>query len=394
MVYENKIIVTVRDFVIAFFVVLFFFFEGIIDTINVLLNFALPYKRILVIGFFSCVLLVFYPVKIRRVYYLFFVVSLLCGFSFIANDKSFSDLYTFSSQIFIALFSYLIVQLAISEDNFVWIGKILQVCSVIQLPIIVLQYFLYSNLPEKLTGYVAYLDIGSGSFYLKGDPALSFFLVCWITFLLFDRNAYKITKYRTSTVLWLTVTCFITNSKIMQVAIIIVFLLYLLKNLSLKKLVTYGVIGLIFFVSLEVTLPYFGFDDLSIIHRFKKVLYEVHNIDKGSNEKLFLSGEFSRPAAIFYLTVVEPLSLLGKGPGTAIELTPSPLGHIFTYYIDLGLLALVITYLILISIVEKYDANSILYFITLVLLSYTTDIFNIVPIFFIYSYLNRVKTFH
>ena len=184
------------------------------------------------------VILPFIKIKINSFLYLTIVFVMVIMLSSIINQTSPLLTIWFFQNAAIPFLMYLIVVSYLSENNIISVYKwIIRIAS-IQLPIILLQRFLYPVISRFAKVEVADYDIGFGTFYTSDDIALSFFVLGVILFLLLDNDHNYFVKHKLFLLIWLTLTILALNSKISYLIIGLIWSYYLITKVRVK-IITY-----------------------------------------------------------------------------------------------------------------------------------------------------------
>ncbi|WKN40705.1 hypothetical protein [Tunicatimonas pelagia] len=239
---------------------------------------------------------------------------------------------------------------------------------------------------------VSLTDASFGTFFVYGDPAMAIFLIFLIIFLLWDKNAYQVMKYRKIVILWFTASVFFANAVVCQAILLLVYGVYLLQTLKKPLYFYLSIVGMIPIIIILALVLLFAPVDITIPHLLV-ALYKGGGRLLLSGEvsdlqmKIFLSGGYSREAALYYLFVVKGLMLFGEGPGTFYGIFQT-MGHFFTFYAETGLLGLLSSYLAMYFMSSKIRRAGKQYanilFVSVLLLTLTTDVFIHCTIIFIY----------
>ena len=336
---------------------------------------------------------VLYRIKPDRVLFAYIVLTFFIVLSALYNKSSLSDLVKFMR---IPGFSYLIYYLVVrfvSRDNIVKIIRICVVISVIQLPVILLQIFMYANLPFSWTRLSMPVDFVFGTFNYKCDYAMAFFLTLLVIFLLFDHKRNYIVKRRMLLAIYLTITIMITNAQVVKVIILLVWSAYMIRNLRPRTV--FLIVLVVVSVSQTSTLLYnrgiINENPFNFIFRLQQSMQERHYTDDAS----YLSGRYGRSAALYYYTTRDIL-WFGDGPSRYSNVFTRTLvrgntGHIYTFYSEVGLFGWIVSMAIFFLIAfrwKKWRSRDRyvpwLMFISISLLSFTSAIMNDISVMLIY----------
>jgi hypothetical protein len=372
-----------------------FAFVTLLSGVIILLD-LFPY-RLGLVSFLVIPLFLIHGIKVDKVLLAYLALAASVVLSGIYNS---SPLYEVALFLRILAFSYLIyylVEIYIDKTN---IRNILSLClliAAIQLPVIVLQQLTYDYLPERLRSGILILrwDFAFGTFR-PGDSALNFFLNLLIIFLLFDTRRNYFVKHKTFLVLWLTLTVLISSSEISKVLLAIIWVTYLITHLNRKTTLFLGfTLLLLLFVLIGSGL---------IEEMVEPVIVSINRaIGDFSPERVdqYLEGRYARGAALYYFFTNDIL-WFGDGPSKYTdpisgERLRGNVGHVYTFYSEVGLLGWLISVLIYFLIAFRPDKGKIkftlsllLMFIAVQILSFTNNIMNDISV--VLTYCIMVKT--
>lgn len=321
---SNKRIV----FYLVFFLV--FCFSGLLYVIT-----AHSYRTALVSALVIPLVLL-HGIRVDRVFVACLILTVVVGMSALYNQSSLSDFVEFMR---VPVFSYLIyylVEVFIDRTNIAKIVKLCIAVSLIQLPMVLLQWFAFDRLPARWTEEAGITDFGFGTFSYKADYAMAFFLCLLVIFLLFDRDRSHIIRHRWAVALWLTLTILIANAQMVKPIVLLVWGAYLIRHLGVKTLLYVGVASVIIIVMIELLSGY-GLLTQEVT-LFAKLLVPSGPPDVSG----YLSGSYSRFGALQYF-LDRGITLLGDGPSRYFDVFSRTryvgnAGHFFTFYSEIGLL--------------------------------------------------------
>ena len=362
---------------------LVFCFSGLIAILDVI-----PY-RMAMASVFVIPLLLIYGIKLDRVLLAHMALVAIVLLSGLWNGSSPTEVLGF---LRIPAFSYLMYRLVsvyVRPDN---IRRIIRLCvlvAMIQLPLVVLQQLTYEKLPIRIAGYASARDFDFGTFNVKGDAAMAFFLTLLVVFLLFDRRRNYVIRRKWIVLPWLTLTVLIANAEGVKVIMLLVWAVYLTRYLNVRTIVY---VALAFLLVIGV-LSWAGFLD-EIWGDFTRSLRSNLRMDE-RKEEVFLTGGYGRGAAIAYYAR-RGILWLGDGPSkyynvmTRIRQVGNT-GHVFTFYSEVGLLGWLCSVLVFFFIAFPGQGARIrvswvglLSFAAVQLLSFTTEIMNDISVALIY----------
>ncbi len=375
-------------FYLVFFLV--FCFSGILTLIGI--NTGVFFFRMALISLLVVPLLLFHRPRLDRIAVAYLCLALLVGVSAWYNRSFLIDMVLFLRILVFSYLIYYLVERFITTQNITRIIKLSIVIGLIQLPVVIFQLLTYNLLPQRIAADIGPVDYDFGTFNYKGDYALCFFLLSLIIFLLFDEKRNHIVKRRIPVVLWFSVTVLITNSEMAKLILVIVWGGYALTRLH-RKTTIYILLSLAFVLgSLTIT----GILN-DIIARFIATLQSTQRQFSGDPAYIeaFLRGSYSRGAAVYYY-LNQGVLWFGDGPSkysNAItrELSVGNMGHIFTFYSEIGLLGWLMSILIFFLVAFRLHRGRMrlnwvpfLLFMSVLILGFTSQVMNDIAIFFMY----------
>lgn len=239
-----------------------------------------------------------------------------------------------------------------SEARVEKVLRYMYIIAALQLPVIIIQRIAYPWLPEWFKLNASLVDFGMGTF--SGDTPMAFALITLVILLLFNHQVNKIVRRKWLTAAWLSLTVLFSNSQIQQITIVLVWIIYIISHLRLINII----IGFTLTTFIFGVLIIFSLSDLMTFPYLQNTIVKVTQItqvfDKNIDYEVFLSGGHDRVAAISYY-LNQPVKWIGDGPGSVYNTATGQRkvggwGHIFTFYAEVGLIGLVISYLIFFSI--------------------------------------------
>jgi len=362
-------------------------------VISVLSNFNF---RAAIISLLVLPLIVLYGLRVDRVFFVLGILALIVVFSGILNNSSISNILLF---LRIPVFSYLIyylVRVSLHSDFTGWVIKTSVWLAIIQLPIILIQWQIFEYLPIRLRGPAHLVDFASGTFVYKTDYAMSFFITMVIIFLLFDKQSSCFINNKFYKVLWLSITVLVANSQMMKIVLLLIWFLYILKNVNIRRLITI-IIG---FSIVSLTLIFMSKNSL-ITEDIFKFMYEI---SKSGDVGIYISGGYSRTAALRYL-LTDGFSWFGDGPNTYYNpigkvYLRGNMGHSFTFFSETGLIGWFISIFILFLIAfpkKNWKSNinliGFLFFSSIFILSFTSNVMNDIGVMMAYCIFTTIFNF-
>ncbi|MHB0989116.1 MAG: hypothetical protein ACYC3P_10715 [Bellilinea sp.] len=334
-----------------------------------------------------------YGLKIDQVFLAYFLLAGVVFVSGLYNLSSIKEIFLFMRVLVFSYLIYYLVSVSVLSESFVQVMKACMWIAVIQLPIILLQWQLYDFIPLPWRGEVALVDFGSGTFNYSTDYAMSFFLVMVVIFLLFAKKPHFFEKYKYPIALWLSLTVLIANSQIVKIPLLIVWMIYILRNFKIKTLITFG-LGILI-VGVFIAIVYQGNLITENITTF------IDRLSSSGDLDTYLEGGYSRFSAIKYFAT-DGFTWLGGGPSAYSDpftrtLLRGNTGHFFVFFSEVGFFGFIASLLVMFAVAfpiidGKISATwlSILAFVSIVILSFTANVMNDVAVFFIYCIIVRV----
>ena len=260
---------------------------------------------------------------------------------------------------------------------------------VLQLPIIILQTVFWQQMTAYIPGGVSNVDVGFGTFPVKADYSMTFFLGMLVFVLLFGGVKLANQKWRYFLLVWYTLTVLVANSQVMQLALILLWIVYILFHLR-PQFILFSLVGIAVLSIAIFVLRQNEWMPLSLSATFSALQDQIQgNVN---------TGGFSR-GATFYELFSTQIDWIGKGPGYYYSVLNRQVvgldiqGHLLTYYAEIGMIGLLISYALLWSIAKPVYINKrSIYlnvsasttFLVIVILSSTSYVLNQLPILSIY----------
>ncbi len=377
---------------IVFYTVFFFVFcfSGVI-----IMSGMIPY-RMGFVSFLVIPLIILYGFKITRVVIVYALLTGIIFLSGIINGSSFLEILLFMRILIFSFLIFVLVEMYVNSKNIARIMRLCVVIALIQLPVVIIQKMLYTRLPARLIAQVSSIDFGFGTFNFKADAQMAFFVTLVIAFLLFVDRKNQIVRRKWLVLLWLTLTVIIMNAEIVKIIVFTVWAFYLIRFLNIKTIVYVTILLIVAFVGL-----YFAgiFDDL--VNNFARSIALNSPFNEAKREA-FLAGDYGRGAAVGYYLTSDVL-VFGDGPSKYYDVLSSTysrgnMGHAFTIYSEIGLIGWILSMVIFYLFAfqkgswRRNLANgrimipwfSILIFICLIILSFTTHVMNDISVMLSY----------
>ncbi|MCH7536090.1 MAG: hypothetical protein IH948_10200 [Bacteroidetes bacterium] len=367
---------------------LFYYIGGLLAFVGV------PF-RMAFVSPLALLLVPLYGLRLDKVTWLFLLMALVTVASGISNGSSGMQILLFFRFVITPFAMYYLAKVFLSPRNMNKVLNISIMLGMIQLPVVLFQRLSF----DWLINYSAFpsgisqLDFNFGTFYVKDDSAMSFFLIGLILFLLFENKRNYFVSHRMFRAVWFSLSILVANSKVSHFMLIGIWAYYVLQGRSFKTLLQVGLItGVIAGIFTFFSWNKYWIDSSS--HTVQEIIHQ----DTG-NIETFLGGGYSRAAAILYY-MNEPLSLLGDGPSRYYDPVSRThiignTGHALIFYGEVGLIGLILSYWILyrIAVRRKGDSSDFtrLYFLVIVGLSATTSIMSDASIMLAFNIFMRSK---
>jgi len=321
----------------VFFMV--FLFSGILSLVRII-----PYRMGLV-SLLVIPLFFLYKIKVDRVLLAFTALAGIVLISAYLNDSNLREIVLFGRTL---IFSYLIYFLAsryLTEKTIIPVIRFCAFIAVLQLPVVFIQKQIYYRLPVDWTAGIGYHDFGFGTFNIKGDASMTFFLILLTIFILFNEKRNYVIPYKWFVAVWLTITVLYTNSEVSKLTILGVWAVFLVYRLNIRRLLIAGfslILVVIFTWSTGILKP--AMDNL-----YAGIMRNM--TASSSTEERFLSGNYGRGAALLYY-LNQDIKWFGDGPLKYYDplnraFTLGNTGHAFTYYAEIGIIGLTTSILVL-----------------------------------------------
>lgn len=307
-------------------------------------------------------LLPIYGISIGNVEKVFLLFLVEIAVSAVVNHVNMGQFLSFLRFIGIPYSMYYLCKNYITENN---IKKIIRICILVaclQPPLVLIQQTFFGPINSLLPAATRYaeedkIDFSFGTFYVSNDPALSFFLMGLIVFLLFDTANNQFIKNRLLLAGYFSLGVLLSNSQLSNILVILIWTCFLLRRFNVKDMLRSLAIISIAMV-LILSLGFYDFLAWKISNVVEQVSTESIQNATGAG---FEEGKYERTAAIyFYLT--QPLKIIGDGPSVYYdalnrEFTLGNTGQVFTLYAEVGLVGLLLGYLIFFEMSRRRSAS-------------------------------------
>lgn len=370
-------------YVFIFIVCACFLFGGFIQFFLGVPNTVFSYLiTALFLSFYSLYVVVKQKVffdKVVLLHLLFFLLIIISG---IANKSGIIKTLIYLIFILLPLGCYLFFKVNKKENYIsrITISKIYLGIACIQLPVMLSQYFGYDILIQfnRSSQLVADFDFMFGTFFLKADHALGFFLLFNIFNLIENNSKNEITRFPIAIYIYLGLTIFISESNISKL-VLVIFILYMIYRAFPRKIKVIGVISVLIVTPIV----------FSQITKIPAVKDEIHFIEAEYNVKKsyqnYERGIAKRPQVLITYASKIPLKIIGDGPYSYFNILTGRFtktehfSQIIWVYADLGIIGIFIFIFLLYAIVTSLELSgyiSIFIFAIVIVYSLMTTIFS------------------
>lgn len=337
-----------------------FIFAFLIGGAIFLLN-VFPF-RLFYLAALAYIVIPFYGIRIGAVEKVFLVFLAEITISAVLNHVTLGQYLSFLRFIGIPYAMYYLCKNYINEGN---IRNIIRICilvACIQPPLVFIQQTFFEPINAILPAATRYdeserMDFSFGSFYISNDPALSFFLMGLIIFLLFDNYNNRFIKYRLPLAGYFTVGVLLSNSQLSNILVMMIWVFYFLRRFSFRDLARATLIVSVA-ILIILSLGLYDFLQWKITHALQEASVERIQNSTLSN---FEEGKYDRTAAVYFYAT-QPLKIFGDGPSVYYdalnrEFTLGNNGQIFTLYAEVGIIGLLIGFWIFYVISRRHTAS-------------------------------------
>lgn len=332
--------------------------------------------------FYCIYVLIKKKIIVDKTVLLFFLFFLLIILSAIINQTNFIKTLIYLIFVFVPIGSYLFFKIN-QKERYIsskTISKIYLFIACLQLPVILIQNFGYDFFISfnNSNQAIASFDFMFGTFFLKADHALGFFLLLNI-FNVFENNINNsITKSPKLIVFYLSLTIFIAESNVTKL-LLILFFGYLIYKSFPRKIKIFGVLIVI------VLIP-FVYSQAKKIKAFENEIYFFHQ--EYNSKKSFLnykSGIAKRPQVVITYATKLPLRIVGKGPYSYFNIlkreftATKHFSQLIWAYADLGIVGLILLIFLLYLLVNSFNLDKgvkIILFGVILVYAFMTTIFS------------------
>ena len=335
-----------------------FFFSGVVQFFI-----GIPYVMIsaLLIALLGLVMLIYAP----KWNFAKGDLVVLCGFIYIfwiilSGVINRSDWLHILLYLFFPLFPlllYIFIKSGIREKAFyqLQISRIAMYTACIQFPFVLGQRLTYNFMKgfNRSGQELIEADFWFGTFPMKADHALGFFMLLNILNIYWNNDKLKLTRYPWPVMIWIALTVFITDTKITQLIIALLFILHAYMVVP-RKIRILGVIS----VALTALVAVFFLRQIPILKYEYEYAQKAYTLEH--SKWTYNSGIYARrPNIVIYYMYFRPLTLIGEGPYDYFNFKEGKFKktHHFSQliwtYNDLGMVGLIIVILFMFLLVKS-----------------------------------------
>lgn len=274
------------------------------------------------------------------------------------------------------------------------LSNTLRLIILIQLPILLLQKYgydlliMFSNSPQSISR----IDFMFGSFSIKADHALGFFLITYLLNIIFKLRSKELNNTPWFIIIYISICILIMESNMTKIILLLVFSYYI-SIWIYKKIKIFGIL-------ICAVLFYFMFNTITKnstvisneIYHYKYLLTDIQSLKAVEN------GYAKRPQVLIYQLNYEPFKWVGNGPYDYYNILTSKFkntvhfSQIIWTYNDLGIFGiiviLILTFLLVRSLNLRRESNFLMLIIIMLYLLMTNVYYDIAMILSL-SLLNR-----
>ncbi len=377
--YYSFIIILLLVFVFGGFIQ---YFIGIPSTLYSLLILGFIYFLIILNGILS------QKISINRISLVCFLYIIVIIISGLVNHTDILkiSLYTMFALTPLGVFSIFKIlekrKIAI-RSTIVFVFRIIVL---MQLPIILIQKYGFdfliklNNSNQVINEY----DFGFGSFFLRADHSLGFFLLMYLLNILFKYRRGHLNKTPWVIMIYISTTIFIMESNLTKLLLILIFSYYLLIWLY-NKISLFGLIVMVFagYIALSIA---------TSVPAIEGQLYYIKNrYDTKQSIMAYNKGYAKRPQVMIAYMNYFPLKVIGEGPYNYFNIFTGKFkktkhfSQVIWAYHDLGIIGVIIIILLVYEIIRHLQLQSesiILLFGILLFYSFMTNVYSDLAILF------------
>lgn len=237
-----------------------------------------------------------------------------------------------------------------------YLSRLFLVIVLIQLPIVIIQKYGYGFLIQYSNANQGFssVDFMFGSFALKADHALGFFLIIYLLSLLFKKRSGELKKTPYFLIIYISITIFIMESNLSKLVLLGVLSFYF--YLWFYKRI--GVLG----IGVLVLILIIGFNIAKESEVIKNELFHIANrITVKDSYGAVTKGYAKRPHVIIYQLNYEDFKWIGNGPYDYYDIFKGEFkktihfSQIIWFYNDIGLIGIIIALIALLIFIKNIN---------------------------------------
>ncbi|MGJ8548450.1 hypothetical protein [Winogradskyella wichelsiae] len=305
-----------------------------------------------VLSFLLVIYILYISVKkkvlLDRVVALFILLFFFIIISAIYNSTAVIKTLIYLIFVLVPLSCYLFFHINNKEEYLpkATISKLFLIIALVQLPVMLIQNYGYDFIIDfnRSNQSIAPFDFMFGTFFLKADHALGFFLLFNII------NIYTRTKAASISskliILYLVLTIFFGESNVSKL-LVLIFILYMVYTIVPKKIRIIGLVALVFLIPISLV-------QLNKIKAFETEVYFIKNqYNIKTSFRNYEIGIAKRPQVVISYATKIPLKFIGDGPYSYFDIIKGKFAltkhfsQLIWVYADIGLFGLTLLILIL-----------------------------------------------
>lgn len=273
-------------------------------------------------------------------------------------------------------------------------SNILKIIVLIQLPIVLIQKYGYEFLIKfnNSSQNISEVDFMFGSFSIKADHALGFFLVTYLLKIIFKLRSGELNKIPWFIVIYISITIIIIESNLTKI-IVLLFFSYYITLWVYKKIKLGGVVvcALVFYALFNIIAQHSKTISNEIYH-YKYLMTSLESLKAVEN------GYAKRPQILIHQFNNAPLKLFGNGPYDYYNILIGEFKNTihFSQLIwtinDLGIIGLVVIVLLAFFLVKSLNLDketNLILFLIVILYLLMTNMYYDISMMISLSFLNR-----
>ncbi|WP_405294421.1 hypothetical protein [Algibacter sp. Ld11] len=297
-------------------------------------------------------------VIVNRFIFVYLFLIIIITVSAVINKSGLLKLLLYLNFALIPLFTSYLMKLnnVLKVDLKKTLSNVFLTTALIQLPIILIQKYGYNFLIglSRANQKIASVDFMFGSFAVKADHALGFFLIMYMLSLIFKKRSGENPKWFYFLIAYISITILIMESNLTKLVLfgVISFYFYLW---SYKKI---GVLGIVVLFLMAVL----GFNLMIKSSFIGNEIYQILNrFSPEDSYKAVTRGYEKRPQVVVYQLNYEPFKWIGNGPYDYYDIIKGEFkktihfSQIIWFYNDIGIIGLLVALMAALLIVKSLN---------------------------------------